>query len=130
MRNAELADTIGDVLHRPTVLPVPAFGPRLVLGGERADALLFEGQRVLPRVLQADGFAYAHPTLERRCGPSSTADPHPGTRIRRDRAETVRQCGSAGGDAGPAGELGRQVERLEAGVLGVARPTAPAAPAT
>ena len=80
--NAELADTLGDVLHRPTVVPVPAFGPRLLLGGERADALLFEGQRVLPRVLQGDGFAHAHPTLEHcaarrprplipRAGPSS-----------------------------------------------------------
>lgn len=62
--NAELADTIGAVLHRPTVLPVPAFGPRLVLGRDRADALLFDGQRVLPRVLEADGFTHTHPTLE------------------------------------------------------------------
>ena len=65
VRNAELADAIGDVLHRPTVLPVPAFGPKLVLGGERAEALLFEGQRVLPQVLLADGYALRHPTLER-----------------------------------------------------------------
>ena len=62
--NAELADAIGTVLRRPTVLPVPAFGPRLVLGRERADTLLFEGQRVLPRVLQADGFTFTHPTVE------------------------------------------------------------------
>jgi uncharacterized protein len=64
VRNADLADAIGDVLHRPTVLPVPAFGPKLVLGGERAGALLFESQRVLPRVLQADGYVWRHPTLE------------------------------------------------------------------
>ena len=64
VRNAELADTIGDVLHRPTVLPVPAFGPKLLLGGERADALLFESQRVLPTVLQADGYEFRFPTLE------------------------------------------------------------------
>ena len=63
--NGELADTLGEVLHRPTVLPVPAFGPRLVLGRDRADALLFEGQRVLPRVLQTDGFTHAHPTLDK-----------------------------------------------------------------
>jgi uncharacterized protein len=63
VRNAELADAIGAVLHRPTVLPVPAFGPKLLLGGERADALLFESQRVLPRVLQADGFEWRYPTL-------------------------------------------------------------------
>jgi uncharacterized protein (TIGR01777 family) len=64
VRNAELADTIGTVLRRPTIVPVPAFGPRLVLGGERADALLFEGQRVLPRRLLADGYTFAHPTLD------------------------------------------------------------------
>ena len=62
--NAELADAVGTVLHRPTVLPVPAFGPRLVLGRDRADALLFESQRVLPRVLLDDGFTHRHPTLE------------------------------------------------------------------
>jgi uncharacterized protein len=63
VRNAELADTIGTVLHRPTVLPVPAFGPKLLLGGERAGSLLFEGQRVLPRALEADGFEWSCPTL-------------------------------------------------------------------
>ena len=68
MRNAELADAIGDVLHRPTVLPVPAFGPQLVLGGERAKALLFEGQRVLPKVLLADGFTFRHPTIDAALG--------------------------------------------------------------
>jgi hypothetical protein len=63
VRNADLAAAIGDVLHRPTVLPVPAFGPRLVLGAERADALLFESQRVRPRVLQADGYTWSYPEL-------------------------------------------------------------------
>ena len=63
--NAQLADTIGDVLRRPTVVPVPSFGPKLLLGGERAGALLLEGQRVLPRVLQAEGYEFTHPTLER-----------------------------------------------------------------
>jgi uncharacterized protein len=63
--NAQLADTIGDVLRRPTVVPVPSFGPKLLLGGERAGTLLLEGQRVVPRVLQTDGYEFAHPTLER-----------------------------------------------------------------
>lgn len=64
VRNSELADTLGDVLGRPTLLPVPRFGPRLILGGELADALLFDGQRVLPTVLEQDGFAFEHPELE------------------------------------------------------------------
>jgi uncharacterized protein (TIGR01777 family) len=68
VRNAELADAIGDVLHRPTVLPVPGFGPQLVLGSERAKALLLEGQRVLPKVLLADGFTFRHPTIDGALG--------------------------------------------------------------
>jgi uncharacterized protein (TIGR01777 family) len=64
VRNAELASTLGRVLHRPAVLPVPGFGPKLVLGAERAEALLLEGQRVRPARLLADGYEFAHPTLE------------------------------------------------------------------
>jgi uncharacterized protein (TIGR01777 family) len=60
----DFAATLGTVLKRPAVLPIPTFGPKLLLGGELADALLFTGQRVLPGVLQADGFEFAHPTLE------------------------------------------------------------------
>ena len=52
------------MLGRPTVLPIPSFGPKLLLGGELADALLFTGQRVLPAKLTASGYAFAHPTLE------------------------------------------------------------------
>lgn len=62
--NRTFADTLGDVLHRPTVLTVPRFGPDLVLGRERADALLYTGQRVLPERLADDGFQFAHPTLD------------------------------------------------------------------
>ncbi len=46
------------------MLPVPAIGPKLLLGGELADALLFTGQRVIPAALSASGFEFAHPTLE------------------------------------------------------------------
>ncbi len=62
--NAELTRVLGEVLHRPTVLPVPAFGPKLVLGAELADTLLFTSQRVVPRVLTDEGYPFAHPTLE------------------------------------------------------------------
>jgi uncharacterized protein len=63
VRNSDLADAIGEVLHRPTVVPVPAFGPKLLLGAERAGQLLLAGQRVRPRVLQADGYAWSYPEL-------------------------------------------------------------------
>jgi hypothetical protein len=59
----DFASTLGKVMHRPAKLPVPAFGPRLVLGKELADALLFTGQRVLPTVLQQSGFTFQHPSL-------------------------------------------------------------------
>jgi uncharacterized protein (TIGR01777 family) len=62
--NAEFTDTLGDVLDRPTFLPIPKFGPKLLLGGELAENLLFTGQKVHPRVLEADpGFTFAHPDL-------------------------------------------------------------------
>ncbi|MEL6892898.1 MAG: TIGR01777 family oxidoreductase, partial [Actinomycetota bacterium] len=62
--NAEFVDTLGSVLKRPTFLPIPKFGPKLLLGGELAENLLFTGQKVLPSVLQADGFEFTHETLE------------------------------------------------------------------
>lgn len=60
---AELARTLGRVLHRPTLMPAPAFALRLVLG-EMADAMILSGQRVLPQKAQALGFAFRYPSLE------------------------------------------------------------------
>lgn len=62
--NAELSKTLGRVLHRPAVVPVPSFGPRLLLGRELADSLLRDSQRVLPARLTESGFTHAHPDLE------------------------------------------------------------------
>ena len=62
--NAELTKTLGSVLHRPTVVPVPSFGPKLLLGPELASVVLYEGQRVMPEVLLASGFTFSQPTLE------------------------------------------------------------------
>ena len=62
--NAEFADTLDRVRRRPTFLPVPKFGPKILYGGELAEALLFDGQRVEPEVLRADpGFSFSHPDL-------------------------------------------------------------------
>ncbi len=61
--NAEFTDILGDVVHRPTVIPIPKFGPKLLLGGEMAEELLFASQRVVPQVLLDDGFTFAHPTV-------------------------------------------------------------------
>lgn len=62
--NAELTRTLGRVLHRPTLVPVPAFGPRLLLGRELADGLVFASQRVRPQVLSDAGYRFRHPDLE------------------------------------------------------------------
>jgi uncharacterized protein (TIGR01777 family) len=62
VRNWELTRALGQVLHRPTILPAPAFMMRLVLG-EMAEALL-TGQRVIPKKLIDAGFKFNLPTIE------------------------------------------------------------------
>lgn len=58
------AKTLGRVLNRPAVFPIPAFGPRLLLGKEMANALLFESQNIMPNALQASGYTFIHPDIE------------------------------------------------------------------
>ena len=63
--NAVFTETLGSVLGRPTFMPIPKFGPKLVLGSELAENLLFTGQRVLPVVLERDpGFTFAYSELD------------------------------------------------------------------
>ena len=64
VRNAEQAKTLGRVLKRPSFLPTPAFGPKLLLGSELANTLLNDSQRVLPERLHTSGFEHAHPELD------------------------------------------------------------------
>ena len=54
---------LGRALHRPTVLPMPAFGIK-TLFGERGEAVLLEGQRTLPARLLDAGFTFAFPDLD------------------------------------------------------------------
>jgi uncharacterized protein (TIGR01777 family) len=61
--NADFTRTLGRVVGRPTLIPLPAFAARLALG-EMADELLLVSQRVMPVRLQASGFAFRRPTLE------------------------------------------------------------------
>ena len=62
--NAEFTKVLASVLKRPAVVPVPTFAPKILLGGELADALLFTGQRVIPAALNASGYMFKHTTLE------------------------------------------------------------------
>ena len=61
--NAKFTKTLGDVLSRPTILPVPAFAARLAFG-EMADALLLASQRVAPTRLLESGFRFEHEELK------------------------------------------------------------------
>jgi uncharacterized protein (TIGR01777 family) len=62
--NREFTRALAAVLHRPAFLAVPKFGPKLLLGRELADLLLFVSQRVSPTVLLDAGYAFRHPQLE------------------------------------------------------------------
>lgn len=61
--NREYTKTLGRVLSRPTILPMPAFAARLLFG-EMADALLLASTRVVPSELTQAGFNYQHAELE------------------------------------------------------------------
>jgi len=62
--NDEFTQTLGRVLRRPTLIPTPLLPLRARYGSELVQHLLVEGQRVLPKRLQATGYAFEHPTLE------------------------------------------------------------------
>jgi len=61
--NGNFASTLGRVLNRPALVPVPGIALEL-LYGEMARATLLAGQRVRPAALAAAGFAFDYPTLE------------------------------------------------------------------
>ncbi len=54
--NAEFTKTLGSVLHRPTVLPVPGFAARIALGEFAGEVL--GGQRAVPSALLEAGFGF------------------------------------------------------------------------
>jgi uncharacterized protein (TIGR01777 family) len=62
--NAAFTKAVGRALHRPTVVPVPKFGPRLLLGREAADAVVSASQRVMPVVLARAGYQFQHKTVD------------------------------------------------------------------
>ncbi|HEY6222979.1 MAG TPA: TIGR01777 family oxidoreductase, partial [Gemmatimonadales bacterium] len=62
--NAEFAGTLGRVLHRPTVLPVPSLALRLVFGREAAEEAMLSGTRLVPARLLEVGFTFRYPELE------------------------------------------------------------------
>lgn len=61
--NGRYTQVLGDVLHRPTFLPVPAFGLHLLFGKEMVDNTVLTSLRVVPTALQRAGFHFRHPTI-------------------------------------------------------------------
>ena len=61
--NREFTKTLGRVLSRPTVLPMPAFAAKLLFG-EMAEALLLASTRVVPGALASAEFVFQHTELE------------------------------------------------------------------
>jgi len=62
--NAEMTKTLGRVLHRPTLIPVPRFVLEMLLGKDLAASLLFTSARILPAKLEESGFEFRHRDIE------------------------------------------------------------------
>ncbi|MEP7036910.1 MAG: TIGR01777 family oxidoreductase [Acidobacteriota bacterium] len=63
VNNEEFTETLGKVLHRPTIIPIPKFGIKLLFG-EKGETLLLEGCRVLPAKLEEIGFEFEFKNLK------------------------------------------------------------------
>lgn len=61
-RNVDVTKAVGRAFHRPTVIPVPGFALRVVLGELSEDVT--GSQRMVPEVLTASGFDFAHADLD------------------------------------------------------------------
>jgi uncharacterized protein (TIGR01777 family) len=61
--NYEFTKTLGKVLSRPTIFPIPALAIKFLFG-EMGETLLLEGNRVLPKRLQDSGFEFRFANLE------------------------------------------------------------------
>ena len=64
VRHGAYAKAQGRALHRPAVLPVPRFAPKLLLGSELAGSLLGDSARIRPTRLEASGYEFRHPTID------------------------------------------------------------------
>jgi len=64
VRNVEYTEALAGVMHRPAFLPVPSFGPRLLLGEQGARELAEANQRVLPVKLTELGHRFRQPLVD------------------------------------------------------------------
>ena len=61
--NEEFTKTLGEILYRPTFLPIPEFVVSMAFG-EMGDALLLASTKVLPKRLESAGFKFTYPQLK------------------------------------------------------------------
>ncbi len=61
--NADFTRALGRALRRPTILPLPAFAARLMMG-KMADELLLASTRVVPTKLTEGGFEFQHAEID------------------------------------------------------------------
>jgi len=61
--NAEFARALGRAMHRPALIPAPAFALQLLLG-EMAVPLVLSGQRAVPRRPERGGFTFTYRTVD------------------------------------------------------------------
>ena len=64
VQQRDFAKTLGKVLGRPAVVPVPPFAVRIRMGAEAADAVGLSSIRVVPERLLSSGFEFSDPELE------------------------------------------------------------------
>jgi len=61
--NAQFTRALARAVHRPAILPAPAFALRLFLG-QMANEALLASERAVPARLLTAGFQFAHATLD------------------------------------------------------------------
>ena len=68
VRNSAYTEALARVLHRPAVVPVPSFGPKLLLGSTGAEELAMASQRVVPAKLAEVGHRFRTPEVSEALG--------------------------------------------------------------
>jgi uncharacterized protein (TIGR01777 family) len=61
--NREFSKALGRAVHRPSLIPVPAWALRIVVG-EIANVALVTGQRAIPEHATRMGFVFRYPTID------------------------------------------------------------------
>jgi NAD dependent epimerase/dehydratase family enzyme len=71
VRNRDFTRELGRALHRPAIIPIPAFALKLMFG-EMATGTVLPSQRVMPARAMAEGFTFEQPQLAQALAHSLT----------------------------------------------------------